>query len=191
MDNKKLNPAIRNRYSPRVYSSKPLTEEEITSLFEAARWAASSRNDQPWRFIYATPDHKEKWDKLFDCLIEFNQEWVKSAPFLMLVLAQKIDPERGTERKQVSYNLGLAMGNFTAQAGHLGIYMRNMGGFSSEKAISHFNIPSIYEPVVMVVAGHLGDEEQLDEKLKVPKGKNRVRRALDQIIFEGDWDKLR
>ena len=191
MCNIKLSPVIRNRYSPRAYSPKPLTEEEITSLFEAARWAASARNLQPWRFIYATPDNKERWNKLFDCLIEFNQEWVKSAPFLMLVLAQKIDPERSTVREQVSYDLGLAMGNFTAQAGHLGIYLRNMGGFSSEKAISHFNIPSIYEPVVMVAAGYLGDEDQLDEKLKVPKDKDRVRRALDQIIFEGDWEKMR
>jgi nitroreductase len=190
MENNELNTVIRNRYSPRAFSSLPLSEEEITSLFEAARWAASARNLQPWRFIYATPKNKERWEKLFDCLIEFNQEWVNSAPFLMLVLAQKIDPERSTERKNVSYDLGLAMGNFTTQAGHLGIYLRNMAGFSTEKAISHFNIPSIYEPVVMVAVGHLGDEDQLNEKLKVPKGKNRVRRTLDQIIFEDDWNKM-
>ncbi|MBN1926933.1 MAG: nitroreductase family protein [Prolixibacteraceae bacterium] len=191
MEEIKLSPIIKNRYSPRAYDKKTLSKEVIYSLFEAARWAASSRNTQPWRFIYATTDNKVTWDKLFDCLIPFNQQWVKDAPFLMLALVQKTDPERNIERKNVAYDLGLAMGNFTAQAGHLGLYLRNMGGFSHETARKNFNIPDIYEPVVMVAAGYLGDENLLDDNLAVPKGADRIRRPLDQLIFDGDWSKLR
>ncbi|MBN2263610.1 MAG: nitroreductase family protein [Prolixibacteraceae bacterium] len=186
-----IQPIVEKRYSPRAYDSKQLSIETIESLFEAARWAASSRNSQPWRFIYATPDQNETWDKLFDCLIPFNQEWVKSAPFLMLALVQKIDPERNVERKNVAYDLGLAMGNFTMQASHLGIYLRNMGGFSVQKAIDHFNIPEMFEPVIMVTAGYLGNEENLPDHLVVPKGNQRSRKSIDSIIFDGNWDKMK
>ncbi|MCF8360299.1 MAG: nitroreductase family protein [Prolixibacteraceae bacterium] len=191
MQNVTINPVIKNRYSPRAYDDKPLSKEVINSLFEAARWAASSRNSQPWRFIYATPDDAEQWDKLFDCLIPFNQDWVKTAPFLMMALVQKTDPERNTQRKNAAYDLGLAMGNFTAQAGHLGLYLRNMGGFSADKARENFNIPVIFEPVVMLAAGYLGDESKLDENLSVPKGQDRTRKYLDKLVFNGDWSELK
>lgn len=186
-----LHPLIESRYSPRAYSSQHLSSDVIKSLFEAARWASSSRNSQPWRFIYATSDQHETWEKLFDCLIQFNQEWVKSAPFLMLALVQKIDPERNVERKNVAYDLGLAMGNLTMQASHLGIYLRNMGGFSVQKAIDHFKIPEMFEPVIMVTAGYLGDEENLPEHLVVPKGNQRTRKSIDSIIFHGKWVKMK
>lgn len=186
-----IQPIVEKRYSPRAYNSKKLSVETIESLFEAARWAASSRNSQPWRFIYATPDQQETWDKLFDCLIPFNQEWVKDAPLLAMALVQKIDPERNTERKHVAYDLGLAMGNLTIQAGHLGIYLRNMGGFSDDKAISNFIIPEMFEPIVMFAAGYLGDEKLLDEHLAVPKGVDRSRKPLEHLIFNGDWSKMR
>ena len=117
MKHKKINPLIENRYSPRAYSREPLSEEIIESLFEAARWAASARNAQPWRFIFATPDRKETWDKLVECLTPTNQEWARDAPFLMLALVQKTDPERNSERKSALYDLGLAMGNFSFKPG--------------------------------------------------------------------------
>jgi nitroreductase len=186
----KLNSLIEKRYSPRAFNSKQLTNNEIRSLFEASRWAASSRNQQPWRFIYATPNQVEEWEKLFDCLIDFNKGWVKTAPFLMLVLAQKIDPLSGKERTNVAYDIGLAMGNFTYQATAMGLYLRNMGGFSTEQVIKNFNIPEIYEPIVMVAAGYLGDEKSLDDQFKVPKDENRERKPLESIIFDGNWDSI-
>ncbi|HPR32542.1 MAG TPA: nitroreductase family protein [Prolixibacteraceae bacterium] len=190
MKHKKINPLIENRYSPRAYSREPLSEEIIESLFEAARWAASARNAQPWRFIFATPDRKETWDKLVECLTPTNQEWARDAPFLMLALVQKTDPERNSERKSALYDLGLAMGNFTLQAGHLGLHLRNMGGFSPEKARELFVIPELYEPVVMVAAGYRGDESKLPKHLAVPTPENRTRKPLDQLIFTGDWAKM-
>jgi nitroreductase len=186
-----IQPLVEKRYSPRAYDSKKLSIETIESLFEAARWAASSRNSQPWRFICATPDQNETWQKLFNCLIPFNQEWVKDAPLLVMALVQKIDPEQNSERKHVAYDLGLAMGNLTVQAEHLGIHLRNMGGFSADKAIANFKIPEMYEPIVMFAAGFLGDEKLLDDHLAVPKGDDRSRKPLDQLIFNGDWSKMR
>lgn len=181
---------IRDRYSPRAYSTKPLSEASIFQLLEAARWAASARNSQPWRFIYATPDKKEYWDKLFDCLTEFNQEWVQSAPFLMLALVQKTDPIKNKPRSNAGYQLGLAMGNFTAQANEIGVYLRNMGGFSVEKAITNFSIPEIYEPFVMIAAGYPENENSIKEKFKVPEGIERERKPLNQLIFNGNWEKM-
>jgi nitroreductase len=85
----------------------------------------------------------------------------------------------------------MAMGNFTAQARHLGLYLRNMGGFSADKARENFNIPVIFEPVVMVASGYLGDESKLDENLSVPKGQDRTRKYLDKLVFNGDWLELK
>ncbi len=190
-ENIKIDEKIQARYSPRAYSPKNISKSEIDTLFEATRWAASSRNEQPWRFIYATPDNAEHWDKLFDCLIDFNKEWVKTAPFLMMVLAQKTNPEKNTERKHVAYDIGLAMGNFTYQASAMGLYLRNMGGFSDEKARENFNIPEIYEPIVMVAVGYLGKESDLEKHLTVPKANDRDRKTHDAIIYEGNWNKLK
>lgn len=186
-----INKYIRDRYSPRAYANTPLSEEEINSLFEAARWAASARNNQPWRFIYADKKDTERWRLLFDCLIESNQKWVAAAPFLMLALVQKTDPNRNKIRSHVDYQLGLAMGNFTLQAMSMGIYLRNMGGFSAEKAIANFHIPEIYEPVVMVAAGFPYTRDINDEDLKVPMGDERTRKPLNELIYDGDWERLR
>ena len=190
MNDIEINPLIRNRYSLRAYASKPLSDATITKLFEAARWAASARNSQPWRFIYATPDRKETWDKLYDCLEGFNKEWVTTAPFLMMGLVQVIDPERKSKRTATGYQLGLAMGNFTMQASEMGVYIRNMRGFSIEKAKRNFGIPELYEPVIMVTAGYLGDESKFNEQYHVPKGEHRIRKPLDNLIFDGNWDNL-
>ena len=185
-----INPLIEKRFSPRVYSSKTLSEETILKLFEAARWAASGGNGQPWRFIYAAPDQKEVWDKLYDCLEGFNREWVKTAPFLMMGLVQVFDPVRNKKRTAAGYQLGLAMGNLTMQATAMGLYVRNMRGFSVERAKLNFEIPDIFEPVIMMAGGYLGNEAEFGESYQVPKGDQRTRRPLNTLIFSGSWDDL-
>lgn len=187
----KLNKHIKNRYSSRAYSKQMIEPDKINLLFEAARWAASSRNTQPWRFIYATRKNDKVWNMLFDCLIDFNKEWVQNAPFLILVLAQKIDPVTENTRKNVAYDIGLAMGNLSIQAESMGISVRNMGGFSVKKAQIAFNIPDNFEPIVMVAAGYPTDQSILNKELHIPVGNQRERKSIDQLVFSDNWQQLK
>ena len=178
---------IRNRYSPRAFNKTVPDEAIILKLFEASRWAASSRNIQPWRFIYATRDQVETWDKLFDCLTDSNQIWVKEAPLLILAFVKTIEPESQRKISKAEYCLGLAIGNLTAQANEMGINLRNMAGFSDEKARLNFNMPEHFLPVVMIAAGYPDNDSHLENEFKVPRGIERQRRKLDQLIYKGDW----
>jgi nitroreductase len=103
MENIEINSQIRNRWSPRNYSQQTISESDILKLFEAARWAASSRNSQPWRFIYANREDKITWPKLFECLTDFNKVWVAKAPVLVLALVQKTDVKTGSIQKHSWY----------------------------------------------------------------------------------------
>ena len=186
----KIAEKIRSRFSPRAYTDKRVEDETILTLLEAARWAASSGNSQPWRFIYARPDEPEKWNKLLECLTESNQRWASKAPFLMLTVVQNFNPAKGRNNPHPEYGLGLAMGNLTAQAAEMDLHLRNMGGFSSEKARVNFNIPENFDPAVMVVIGYADDQNGLEDPFYVPVGDKRKRRELDEIIFDGDWNKM-
>lgn len=186
----KISEKIRNRYSPRAYTAQRVSEESILKLLEAARWAASSGNSQPWRFIYAWPEQTEKWGKLFECLTESNKQWVSKAPFLMMTIVQTYNPIKDRNNAHPEYGLGLAMGNFTAQAAELGLHLRNLGGFSADKARENFNIPDNFQPATMVTVGFAAEQSDLEENFVVPVGDKRQRRSLDQIIFDGDWSKM-
>jgi nitroreductase len=190
MDTIEINSRIRNRWSPRNYSQKTISESDILKLFEAARWVASSRNSQPWRFIYAHLGDKVLWPKLFDCLTESNKVWVEKAPVLVLALVQKTDVKTGSIQKHSWHDLGLAIGNLTYQANSMGIYLRNMGGFDSKRAICNFNIPEMFEPVVMLTLGFSGEIENPNSEFLVPMGENRVRRNLSQLIYQGNWENM-
>jgi nitroreductase len=188
MVNIEINSQIRNRWSPRHYSQQSISEPDILKLFEAARWAPSSRNSQPWRFIFARREDQTIWPKLFDCLADLNKVWVEKAPVLVLALVQKTDVKTGSNQRHSWYDLGLAMGNLTYQANSMGIFVRNMGGFDPLKAIANFNIPEMFEPVVMMTLGIPGEIENEKPEFSVPTGPNRTRRDLSQLIFNGNWD---
>lgn len=190
MDTIEINSQIRNRWSPRNYSERSVLESDILKLFEAARWAASSRNSQPWRFIYAHLGDMVLWTKLFDCLNDSNKVWVEKAPVLVLALVQKTDVKTGSLQKHSWYDLGLAIGNLTYQANSMGICLRNMGGFDPKKAIFNFNIPEMFEPVVMLTLGFPGEIENPNSEFLVPMGENRVRRNLSQLIYKGNWENM-
>lgn len=174
---------IRKRWSPRVFAARPVDEETILTLLEAARWAASSGNGQPWRFIYATRDEADRFGKLFDCLSEGNQEWAGAAPVLILALAKTRSERSGRPNRWALYDLGLAIGNLTTQASALDLYVRNMAGFSAEKARQHFNLPDDIEPVTMIAVGYLGAFDQLSEDIKQRELAPRERKPLEEVIL--------
>lgn len=175
---------IRKRWSPRVFAARPVDEETILTLLEAARWAASSGNGQPWRFIYAAQADADRFGKLFDCLNEGNQEWAGAAPVLILALAKTRSERSGRPNRWALYDLGLAIGNLTTQATALDLYVRNMAGFSAERARQHFALPDDIEPVVMIAAGYLGDLDQLPEEIKQRELAPRERRPLAELILK-------
>ncbi|MDA3880481.1 MAG: nitroreductase family protein [Prolixibacteraceae bacterium] len=190
MDKIEISNKIRNRYSPRAYTKQTLTEEQILKLFEAARWASSAFNGQPWRFIYATREMTDSWDKLFDSLIDFNKQWVINAPLLVAGLAKTFDENKNAPIRNAGYQLGLAVGNIVIQAGEMGLHMRQMTGFNADKLRENFSIHGNIEPVVMFAVGYEGNQDGFDERTKVPTGDKRIRKPLSEIIYNGDWQKI-
>ncbi|MFP4664998.1 MAG: nitroreductase family protein [Bacteroidales bacterium] len=172
----KLLESIKNRYSPRAFSSKPVEKEKIEAMFEAARWAPSSYNKQPWSFIYATRDNEETWDKLFDSLVEFNQIWVKNAPLLIMTAVRN-------DYKHAYHDLGLAVGNMMNQVTGMGLYMHQMGGFDPEKAAENINLPEGLEAHTMIAVGYKGSLDVLPQDFQEMEKQERVRKPLEEMVF--------
>lgn len=189
MKNINIDPKIRSRYSPRIYTEQIPEEKVLMQLFEAARWAASARNTQPWRFIYGIKN-SAYWSKLLLSLTESNQIWAKEAPVLVLTLVKTFDRSSGRQISKGEYGLGLAIGNLTHQAGILGLGLRNMAGFDGEMVSKLFDIPDYFNPMVMLSIGYPGNPDTSDQNFLVPTGENRQRRQLDQLIYKGEWSSL-
>jgi nitroreductase len=180
-----LHPLLQRRWSPRAFSAQPVAEEKLLTLLEAARWAASANNEQPWRFIYAAQEQGERYSKLFECLNERNQLWAKTAPALIMTLVRTHFEQNGQPNKWALHDLGLAVGNLTTQASALDLYVHNMAGFSIEKARELFNLPPDVEPVTMIAVGYLGDPEQLPEPFRQRELAQQQRKPLEELIFWG------
>lgn len=178
---------IRERWSPRAFDDRPVEREKLLQLFEAARWAASCFNEQPWRFIIATREIPEVYQKLFDCMVEANQIWAKQAPVLMLSLAEKNFAYNQKLNRHFMHDLGLAMGNFSLQATELGLFVHQMAGFSTDKARENLKLPDDVEPAAMVAIGYAGDLDTLPEKLKTKELEPRVRKPISELVYQGEW----
>jgi nitroreductase len=159
-------PEIQNRRSRRAYSSAPLESEKIQSLFEAARWAPSSLNEQPWTYIYATKDQPELWNKLLSVLNEGNITWASDAPLLILSLYRKNLLRNNQPNGSAKYDLGGANAFLSLQATRLGLNVHQMGGFDRQKAKDVLNIPDSLDFGVMMAIGYPGDPATLSENLK-------------------------
>lgn len=176
---------IEERWSPRAFSSKSVSKEDIHLLFEAARKAASSFNEQPWRFVYAKKEDKENFDLLLDCLLEGNQVWAKNASVLVATLAKKTFTKTGKPNKHAWHDVGLAVGNMSAQATSMQIYLHQMAGYDTEKTIENLDILEDFEPVSFIAIGYLGEKEQLPEDLEKIEKKESPRKEVDEITFVG------
>jgi len=183
-----LNKLIEQRWSPRAFSSKPVELEKLELLFEAARWASSSMNEQPWRFIYATKDEREKWQKLFDTLVEANQVWAEKAPVLMAIVSKSEFDYKNKPNKHAWYDTGQAVGNLLLQATELGLFAHQMGGFFPEKAKDLLKIPDGYEPIAMMALGYLGNTDELSEQLRERETAPRTRNELSKFVSKGSWN---
>jgi nitroreductase len=181
-----LHPLLQRRWSPRAFSARPVDGETVLTLLEAARWAASANNEQPWRFIYAAKEQGERYNKLFDCLNEWNQVWAKGAPALIMTLVKTHFEKNDRPNKWALHDLGLAVGNLTTQASALDLYVHNMAGFSTEKARELFSLPPDVEPVTMIAVGYLGDPDQLPEQLKQRELAQQQRKSIAELTLSGE-----
>ena len=183
----KPNDLILNRWSPVMFSDKPVEEEKLMTLFEASRWAPSSMNEQPWRFIYATKEDSEAYNRIYDTIVEGNQVWAKNAPVLMVIIAKSNFDYKNLPNAHAWFDVGLATGNMLLQATELGLYQHQMAGFSPEKAIDLLNIPDGYEPIVAAALGYLGDPKNFPESLQKRDSAPRSRKLLNEIVFKNTW----
>ena len=179
---------IKQRWSPLAFNIRPIEPEKIASLLEAARWAASCFNEQPWFFIVATQDNAQEYEKLFSCLVEANQTWAKDAPLLMLSVAKLSFTRNNKPNRHALHDLGFAVGNLTLQAQALGLFVHQMGGFDADKARTLYSIPEDYEPVAAIAIGYPGNLSQLDEDLQQRELSPRSRKPLTEFVFRGNWN---
>src|SRR6202171_1804290 len=137
-----LHKLIRNRWSPRAFSDKPVPSEVLRSLFEAARWAPSSNNEQPWAYLVATKDDPENFAKMVGVLVEFNANWANHAPVLALSVAHLKTQRDGKPNRVALHDVGSATAQFTFEANSRGLWVHQMAGFDTEKARQTFAIPA-------------------------------------------------
>jgi nitroreductase len=178
---------IRRRWSPRTYSDKEISAAELRKLFEAARWAASSSNEQPWRFLVGRRGD-ETYQKIFNALVEFNQSWAKSAPVLVLSVAKNVFTNNGKPNAYGMHDTGAASATLALQATAIGLHTHSMAGFDREQARASFAIPSDYEIGAVTAIGYLGDPASLPEHLQKMEVSPRQRKPLEEFVFS-DWEK--
>jgi nitroreductase len=187
----KLDPLILNRWSPRSMTDEQLSYEELMSLFEAARWAPSSANAQPWRFIYTTRNTKER-NTLFNLLADFNKTWAKNAAVLIVVVSKKEFEYNGRVIASVThqFDTGAAWENLALEATSRGLVSHGVAGFDYERARRDLDIPNSYDVLAMIAIGRRGLKENLPPPLKereVPSD----REPLEQIIMNGRFKEER
>jgi nitroreductase len=180
--------SLQQRRSPHAFSAKKVEDRELCNVLEAARWAASSYNEQPWSYIVATQDNQPEFDRLLGCLAEGNQEWARSAPVLMLSVAKLNFEQNDIENRHAFHDVGAASANLAVQATAQGLFIHQMAGFDVPKTKEIYGIPDGYEPVAAIALGYLGDPNTLSEKLQQRESSPRTRKSLEAFVFTGKWN---
>lgn len=180
-----LSPLILNRWSPRAMTGAEIENEELMAIFEAGRWAPSSYNNQPWRFIYAKRN-TEHWDKLFNLMVEFNQSWAKNAAVLIVIISKKTFDHNGQPSITHSFDAGAAWENMALEAARRGYAIHGMQGFDYEKAKKALGIPEVYNVEAMAAIGKRAKKSELPVELQEREVPSE-RKPLKEIVMEGKF----
>jgi nitroreductase len=178
---------ILKRWSPRSFADKPVSSADLTKIFTAASWAASSYNEQPWRFLIGKKGD-ETYTKILDALIEFNQSWAKSAPVLILSVAKKTFTQNEQPNAYALHDTGAASANLILEAIALGLHTHGMAGFDKDKARTSLEIPEAFELGAVWALGYLGDPKALPAPMQEMELAPRKRNPLSDFVFEA-WQK--
>lgn len=178
------------RWSPYAFDGRAVEQDKLLACLEAARWAASSYNEQPWHFLLATRDDMAEFSRLLSCLLEANQGWAANAGALLLTVVAKSFRRNGNPNRVAEHDLGLAVGNLSVQAVALGLQTHQMAGLNLSKARQTYGIPDGYEPVTAIAIGYpaqldSADASPLAERDRAP----RQRKPLRDFVFAGAWQK--
>jgi len=182
-----IHPLLAQRRTFRAFSEARVELETLHALLEAARWAPSSMNQQPWSFVVATKQNEAEFERLLSCVLEFNVVWAQHAPVLVLSVAKLIFDAEGEPNRHAFHDAGQAMAFLTFQANVCGLNVCQMAGFDVAKARGLFSIPESHEPVVVAAIGYPGDGASLPEKLRKKQSAPQTRRPLRDFVFEGTW----
>lgn len=172
-------------WAPRAMSGKPISERELMSLFEAARWASSRENQPGWHFLYATRNGPA-WQQYLDLVEEEDQEWVRDGAVLVLLISEKKDPESDPYQSHTSFDAGAAWENFALQGVRNGLVVNNRIDFFSEKAHEQLDVPETYRIEAMAVVGKPGEKDHLPDDWKnheIPD----TRRTVSEFISRGTY----
>jgi len=179
---------LRSRWSPRAFSSRPVPSESVRSLMEAARWAPSCFNAQPWRFILATRKQKEDFAAALSCLNEWNRGWAATAPLLLIAVA-RLNFDDGSANRHALYDTGQAMAQLIVQASTLGLFAHQMAGILTERIKQTYRLPEDCEAVCLAAIGYYGDTDSLENSVRKKELARRERKPLSEIVFAGEWKK--
>jgi nitroreductase len=175
------------RWSPYAFSDRPVSDDDLRALFEAARWAASSYNEQPWRYIVATKADPAAFDRLLSCLVEGNQAWAKAAPVLALGCTSLRFALNDKPNAAAVHDLGLASASLTFEATARGLYVHQMIGILPDRARELYRIPEGIQPLTGIAIGYAADPNTLPEKLRERDLAPRKRKPLAEFVFAGEW----
>ena len=180
-----ISPLFVNRWSPRAMTGEEITREELMRMFEAARWAMSSFNNQSWRFLYALRNTPH-WDSFFNLLTPGNQLWCKNAGALLVIVSKTTFDHNGKPARTHSYDTGAAWYSFALQGVMLGLVVHGMQGFSYDRAKEDLGVPDGYQVEAMAAVGRPGDPDDLPLTLQQAEQPSQ-RRKVEEFAFEGGF----
>jgi len=180
----KLHKLITDRWSPVAFDERVVDYDKIHLLFEAAKWAPSSMNAQPWRFIFATKEMSD-FKAILDLLSEANQVWASTAPLLVMPLAQVISTYKNRPNRLAFYEAGMAVGNLLAQATAMDLMVHQMSGYDIERAKETLVIPTRYEPMTIIAIGYKGDPSKLPKEVAARDDRERTRMEISKFLVQG------
>src|SRR5689334_18079647 len=178
---------LARRWSPYAFADRSVSEDDLRSLFEAARWAASSYNEQPWSYLVATKADPAEFDRLLSCLVEGNRAWAEAAPVLVLGCTSQYFARNGKPNAAAVHDLGLASASLTLEATARGLFVHQMIGILPDKARELYRIPEGVQPLTGLAIGYAADPDALPEKYRERDLATRGRRPLAEFVFGREW----
>ena len=178
---------IVRRWSPYIFADRPVSVDDLRSLFEAARWAASSYNEQPWRYLVATRENANEFERLLSCLVEPNQMWARHAPVLVLGVTRLTFTHNGKPNAAAIHDLGLAAAQLTLEATARGLSVHQMSGILPDRVREVHAVPEEFQPVTALAIGYAGDPEGQPEALRERDSAPRTRKPLGDFVFGHAW----
>jgi nitroreductase len=179
---------LADRWSPVAFEPRPIPDESLGSLLEAARWAPSCFNDQPWFFLVARRQNEEEYQRMLECLVEGNRAWAQNASVLMITATRTTFRRNQKPNRFAPHDLGLAVGGLLVQASAMGLTVHQMGGFDSSKAREVYGVPEEFELQTAIAIGYRDDPSTLSENLRIREMQSRERKPLSSFVFSGGWD---